>query len=131
MSDYATAQELREKFGRPVTPKTLAEWLGLDERTVRKYSARWGGVYVAPGRLLFFENLIGVYLYAHTRQGQEGQVEVPGGSGDSGDPEDETLSGHQSEELQSGSQVGGQNESVTQGVSGKRRKDPHGLLDPS
>jgi hypothetical protein len=45
-------------YGRSIRPQELADFLGLDRRTVIKYADRWGGVQVSPGRYRFFENRI-------------------------------------------------------------------------
>ncbi len=51
-------KELQNELGTPLTAGQVAELFGVDRRTVRKYSALYGGVWVAPGRLGFFENRI-------------------------------------------------------------------------
>jgi hypothetical protein len=51
-------EELEALYGRSIKPKKLAEFLGLDRRTIIKYADQWGGVQVAPGRYRFFENRI-------------------------------------------------------------------------
>ena len=50
--------EFESQYGRSVTPKELAKFLGIDTRTVIKYADRWGGVEVCPGKYRFFENRI-------------------------------------------------------------------------
>jgi hypothetical protein len=50
--------EIKEQVGPAVTPKQLAELLGLDPKTVIKYAHVWGGVEVLPGTVRFFENLV-------------------------------------------------------------------------
>jgi uncharacterized protein YjcR len=50
--------ELESIYGRSMKPKELAEFLGIDTRTVIKYADRWGGVEVCPGKYRFFENRI-------------------------------------------------------------------------
>ena len=51
-------EELESIYGRSIKPKELADFLGLDRRTLIKYVDRWGGVQVSPGRYRFFENRI-------------------------------------------------------------------------
>ena len=53
-----TIDDLVASFGRIVSDDTLAEYLGMDVRTLRKYADRWGGIEVARGRFVFFENKI-------------------------------------------------------------------------
>jgi hypothetical protein len=50
--------ELESIYGRSITPKELAKFLGIDIRTVVKYAYIWGGVEVCPGKYRFFENRI-------------------------------------------------------------------------
>ena len=50
--------ELESRYGLSMTPKGLADFLGVDARTVIKYAHIWGGVEVAPGTYRFFENRI-------------------------------------------------------------------------
>ena len=51
-------QNLEQSVGAPIPPAALARWLGIDVKTVRKYADRWGGVEVAPKRVLFFERIV-------------------------------------------------------------------------
>lgn len=53
-----TAADLDALLGRAIPDRTLAEYLGMDVRTLRKYHERWGGVEVSPGRFVFFEKHI-------------------------------------------------------------------------
>ena len=48
---------LQAELGPPLSVKDVAEILGVDPRTVRKYAEDLGGVWVA-GRLRFFDNYI-------------------------------------------------------------------------
>ena len=59
-----TAKDLEALYGRSLTAKELAKFLGLDTRTVKKYAYRWGGVEVSPGNWRFFENRIKEVLHA-------------------------------------------------------------------
>jgi hypothetical protein len=56
--------ETFEDLGQPITPKDLADCLGVDPRTVKKYYRRWGGIEVSPGCVRFFENRIKEVLNA-------------------------------------------------------------------
>lgn len=49
---------LLQELGEPIEPVDLAERLGIDPRTLKKYAGRWGGVEVAPGIIRFFENRV-------------------------------------------------------------------------
>ena len=51
-------KELDQEYGKALTPKQLADFLGIDPRTVLKYRDRWGGVQVSPGIWRFFEKTI-------------------------------------------------------------------------
>ena len=59
-------EELRKDYGDPLTAAEVAAFFGVDRRTVQKYPERFGGVWVAPGRLRFFENRIREILHANT-----------------------------------------------------------------
>jgi len=48
---------LEEKLGQVYTPAELAEYLKVDEDTVRKYYRRMGGIRLGR-RILFFDKLI-------------------------------------------------------------------------
>lgn len=58
-------EELRKDYGDPLTAAEVAAFFGVDRRTVQKYPERFGGVWVAPGRLRFFENRIREILHAN------------------------------------------------------------------
>ena len=51
--------------GEPMTPQEVANFLGVDVRTVKKYGGSLGGVRVAPGRWRFFENRIRRFIDAN------------------------------------------------------------------
>jgi len=51
-------ERIQNDLGEPMTAQDVALVLGVDVRTVKKYSDSLGGVRVAPGRLRFFENRI-------------------------------------------------------------------------
>jgi hypothetical protein len=50
--------DIVHELGEPIKPKQLATLLDVDNRTVVKYAARWGGIEVAPGVWRFFKNRI-------------------------------------------------------------------------
>jgi hypothetical protein len=53
-----TSEQLTQLYGRPIKQKELAKFLGIDERTLKKYHHRWGAVEVAPGIFRYFENRV-------------------------------------------------------------------------
>ena len=53
-----SSDDLKSNYGRSISPKELADFLGIDRRTVIKYASLWGGVQVSPGCFRFFENRI-------------------------------------------------------------------------
>ena len=64
LSSTISATDLEYKYGRCISPKELAKFLGLDVRTLIKYASIWGGVEVFPGTWRFFENRIKEVLNA-------------------------------------------------------------------
>lgn len=50
--------DLETMYGRSINPQELADFLGIDRRTVIKYAHKWGGVEVTPGTWRFFEKRI-------------------------------------------------------------------------
>ena len=46
--------QLKEQLGKVLTPKDLAEYLGLDVKTIREYYPELGGIRLGH-RILFFE----------------------------------------------------------------------------
>ena len=65
-------KELQQEYGAPMTVSQVAELLGVDRRTITKYPELYGGVWVAPGRLRFFENRIREILDANTIPNKSG-----------------------------------------------------------
>jgi hypothetical protein len=47
-------QDLDEKLGKVLSPKDLAGYMGLDEKTIRQYYHELGGIRLGR-RILFFE----------------------------------------------------------------------------
>ena len=45
--------QLNEELGRPLNTKNVADLLGIDRRTVKKYFRELGGIELPDGRLLF------------------------------------------------------------------------------
>ena len=72
-------KELQQEFGAPMTVSQVAELLGVDRRTITKYPELYGGVWVAPGRLRFFENRIREILDANTIPNKGGCAMAGGG----------------------------------------------------
>ena len=72
-------KELQQEFGAPMTVSQVAELLGVDRRTIKKYPELYGGVWVAPGRLRFFENRIREILDANTIPNKGGCSMAGGG----------------------------------------------------
>ncbi|MDQ7835784.1 MAG: helix-turn-helix domain-containing protein [Humidesulfovibrio sp.] len=58
-------ERLLNEFGESMTPQEVANLLGVDVRTVKKYGGSLGGVRVAPGRWRFFENRIRRFIDAN------------------------------------------------------------------
>lgn len=58
---------LELELGRPMTTKQVAEYFGVDPRTVRKYRTELGGVYLL-GQLTFFDKRIQECVYAMQNQ---------------------------------------------------------------
>jgi hypothetical protein len=85
-------------YGRTVNPGELADFLGLDRRTVIKYAHRWGGVEVAPGTWRFFEKRIVEVLNAE--QGfEERNRAIPGECHRPGSHAAKDVSGREQEVL--------------------------------
>ena len=51
-------QPLFAELGKALTATELAKILGVDPRTIRRHYQRWGGVWVAPNVLRFFDNRV-------------------------------------------------------------------------
>ena len=66
-----TLEDLQSVFGRVVWDKTLAEYIGVDVRTLKKYAHLLGGLEISRGRFVFFENVLKEVLYAISLQKAE------------------------------------------------------------
>ena len=69
-------KELDQEYGKALTPKQLADFLGIDPRTVLKYRDRWGGVQVSPGIWRFFEKTIKEVINNVVHQEPQRQEEI-------------------------------------------------------
>ena len=99
---------LESMFGRAYSAQELADFLGLDRRTVIKYATTWGGVEVAPGTWRFFEKRIMEVLNA--QQGYEtGGSAVPWQCHRSGSSGTEDVRGRQQKVASSGRPMGKRN----------------------
>jgi hypothetical protein len=108
-----TSTELTQKYGQSITPIELAKFLGIDERTVKKYSHIWGGVEVAPGLIRFFEYRVRGVLNAKFDK-EKGKIKIPGKCNGQGSGKPKIISGC--------------NKKIIQGSNslGKRRKRKNG-----
>jgi hypothetical protein len=113
---------LREKLGRKVSIKELAEYLGLDIETVRRHYRSLGGIRLGR-RILFFENLIveAIREVCHAIQEEEKEKS---GMGWRGDAPGETV-------LQD---IPGKIGSFKLGIGNQKRtdrkvNDPYGVLE--
>lgn len=59
--------------GRPLTTAEAAKILGVDASTIRRHYKKWGGVWVSPRCLRFFENILNEKIRYHADQ--EGEYE--------------------------------------------------------
>lgn len=72
-----TAKNLESKYGRCIPDTELAEYLGLDIRTLRKYADKLCGVAVLPNKYVFFEKVLQRRIYAQFDR-EEWEKEVSG-----------------------------------------------------
>ena len=121
------SEELESQFGRSIKPKELADFLGIDRRTVIKYADLWGGVQVSPGRYRFFENrikeILNAWLDNETREkALEGQHHGRGPTAAKAVPR------RIGRNVREGSGMGGREKD---GAGNSTGKEPncHGLLD--
>ena len=114
---------LEQNYGRAIKPDELATFLGVDRRTVIKYSNRWGGIEVSPGKYRFFEKLIRRKIDAQFNN--EKRKEKMAGHSDGQRPKKGQIVPRQFKGSLSGSSF--------MGKGGKRevrnRTDRHGLFD--
>jgi hypothetical protein len=116
--------DLESQFGRAITPKELAKFLGVDRRTVVKYAGWWGGVEVSPGNFRFFEKLIRRRLNA-LHCNEEWETQGPGRCDGQWGKKDQDFPGRKQKEPKSCSNLGGRN---TQSTS-RATPDTHGVFD--
>ena len=114
---------LEKDYGRALKPEELAAFLEVDRRTVIKYSERWGGIEVSPGKYRFFEKLIRRKIDAQFNN-EAREEEMAGHSDVQRSKKGQTVSGRFKKKLPG---------SGVMGKGGKRtirtRTDRHGLLD--
>ena len=115
--------KFEQDYGRVMKPEELAKFLGVDRRTVIKYSDRWGGIEVSPGKYRFFEKLIRRKIDAQFNI-ETRKEEVAGHGDGQRQKKGQTVSGSIKELIPASSAMG-------KGGNGRIRKrtDRHGLLD--
>jgi hypothetical protein len=69
-------EELEKKYGKALTPKQLADFLGVDPRTLIKYRDKWGGIQISPGKWRFFEKIVKEVIKNGTYKEPQRQKEV-------------------------------------------------------
>ena len=116
--------ELEAIYGRFITPRELANFLGIDPRTVIKYADLWGGVQVSPGRYRFFENRIKEVLNDARFDNETREKALEGQHHGRRSVASEAVRGCDKKVLQAGRGLG----NSTEGRDGKRT-NRHGLLD--
>jgi len=117
--------ELESIYGRSMKPKELAEFLGIDTRTVIKYADRWGGVEVCPGKYRFFENRIKEVLDAkfnNETRSETMERNCHGQRRKTG----QTVSGCHKKDISESNSMGKGHAKET-----RKNTDRHGLLDDS
>lgn len=50
----SVVDDIKQEYGKALTPSELAAIISVSPNTVRKYHQRWGGIEVAPGKIRFF-----------------------------------------------------------------------------
>ncbi len=114
---------LEKKYGHAIKPEELAEFFGLDRRTVIKYSDRWGGIEVSPGKYRFFEKVIRRKLDAKFNN-EKRKEEMAGHSDGQQSEKGEAISGQLKTDV---------SRRCAMGNNGKRkvgkRTSRHGLFD--
>lgn len=103
---------LEEELGRGLRPKEVAEYLGLDEKTVRRYYQELGGMRLGRS-ILFFERRILDAIQKKT------EVDCP-----SAEVRDETRQGLSDQE--GGAGLGNEDEAKTR--ERLEKEDRHGLF---
>jgi hypothetical protein len=116
--------ELDSIYGRFIKPKELAEFLGVDRRTVIKYAAIWGGVEVAPGTYRFFENRIMEVLNAK-QNFEKRNLEIPGKCDGQRHSKTETIPGRDKKIVSKGRSLGNRSR---EGTGKGAFRDSHGVF---
>jgi hypothetical protein len=121
--DLMSHTKLEQDYGRVMKPEELAKFLGVDRRTVIKYSDRWGGIEVSPGKYRFFEKLIRRKIDAQFNI-ETRETEVAGHCDGQRQKKGQIVSGPVKELIPASSAMGkGGNRRI------RKRTDRHGLLD--
>jgi hypothetical protein len=114
--------ELNNQLGKKMTAQEVADFLGVDAETVRRYYHHLGGIRL--GRLfLFFENLIVHAIKENSHALQEKEKEQGGVDSRCDARGQEVLQGMQFQNRSLGVGVGNKKNSR------KRINDPFGILD--
>ena len=105
-------QVIQKTLGQPLSAKAVAEYLGLDVKTVRKYYRELGGIRLGS-RIVFFEKELINAIQTRT------ELDCPGAQG-------RAASGESVSDEEKGRGLGSQDEAKTR----KRleREDRHGLF---
>ncbi|WP_321493965.1 hypothetical protein [uncultured Desulfobacter sp.] len=114
---------LEQDYGRVIKPEELATFLGVDRRTVIKYSNRWGGIEVSPGKYRFFEKLIRRKIDAQFNN-EKRKEKVAGHSNGQWPKKGQIVSRQLKGSLSGSSSMGKGGKSEV-----NNRTDRHGLLD--
>ena len=117
--------DLKKTYGRSIKPRELAEFLGVDPRTVVKYADRWGGVQVAPGTYRFFENRIKEVLDAQQNK-EKRCMEVQGICDSRRRDQTEAVPGCIEEVVSGGCSLGKGNK---QASPREKFRDSHGVFE--
>lgn len=116
---------LQKELGSPLTPKDLAQMLGVSVQTVRRYYIRWGGIEVAPGTVRFFEHIVKERIDADLDKTRQG-TPMAGSGYSAGCQKGKDVSRRQRKESPRSSQVG---RSDAADIAGGKAADRHGLAD--
>lgn len=115
-------ERFKDSYGSFITPQELSEFLGIDVRTVKKYSHHWGGVEVSPGIIRFFSAEVERRLNA-VFEAQKGATTMGRNDHGKGGEKRKTIPGRFKTVQTDGNSVGGRCKKPCSGGD-----DPHGLL---
>jgi hypothetical protein len=101
------SSDLEKTLGKAIRPKELADYLGLDKRTVIKYASRWGGVEVTPGIWRFFEKRILEVINA-VQDNEKRKTPIQGKRHSAGNHSPASISGCDEKIISKGRRVGKQ-----------------------